>query len=318
MLDEILSSKKSSVNKCRGSGASETYTVRWIAYYYALKCDLPDQTAIIQAGTNKKAALGFSVRLKRLLDKIPEVYAVRPKGVKPDEYELNTGGIIKYMPANASAPRGLENIADVVQEEVAWWDLTDDVEVYNAVQSLYAKSHARITHLTTPHGKRGIYYDVVWGQEKSTFKKILVNWREVCGLPVRDTGSLLPYYPLTRKDMDALRRECVYNWKHDTDGYRAWYRKTIGPEKKVPIQRIINLDDYVIDPNAVLEDYRDKRATYDQEYDNQFIASEYSVFGDFDETEELIAWDMDKALAKYNVPGMPRSKLAEDLRGDAW
>ena len=320
MLRDILSHDKSSINKCRGSGASEMFTVRWLLYYYGLKNPMPDRTGIVRAGIKKNLALEFSTRLKELADKIPEVYAVKPRGDKPDTYEFNTGGVLEYLSANESAPRGKANVGDIADEEIAFWDLVDDKEVFAAAQSLFAKSHARIVQLTTPKGKRGGYYNDVWGVENSEYYKILINWREVCGLPVRDMNQLKTMYPLNIKDIQNLRRECLYNWKHDVDGYRAWYRGVVGPDRILPIHKLVKqVPHFVIDPNAVISDYIQNRNIYDQEYDNQFVSSEFTVLGDFIEKDNLEPWNLDAMLDKYNVPGKPRARVLQDLKdGEKW
>ena len=84
---------------------------------------MPDRTGIVRAGIKKNLALEFSTRLKELADKIPEVYAVKPRGDKPDTYEFNTGGVLEYLSANESAPRGKANVGDIADEEIAFWDL---------------------------------------------------------------------------------------------------------------------------------------------------------------------------------------------------
>jgi len=205
MMQNYFKHRKNSKNKCRGDGTTEIKTVRWMVFKYGVMNTVKNHKCVIMPGTSSKLTNEISTRIKALCDKIPQIYqgGVTPKSLAPQKFEFVTGGRIELTSATPDADRGYDNVGDVSQEEVAHWELHDDTPVFYATQGVYEKTKCHIDHNTTPRGKRGFYWDLVWSPEAtSDFHKQVVNWREVVGLPINHLVLhllkqilLMPYCP---------------------------------------------------------------------------------------------------------------------------
>lgn len=295
MIQHYHNHRRMSQNKCRGSGSSEILTVRWLTFKYAVLNTIYNHKAIVCAGTRLKSTLEFSKRAKQLLDKIPQVYQEIPTSDEPREFRFKTGGQILYYPASSSAIRGIENVGDIILEECAHWNLQDDVEVYRATEFVYTKTRCHILHLTTPRGKRGFYYDKVWDMEARTnYSRYLINWREVVGMPVRNVQELFDRPFDTPDQILAVRRQCKKDYETDNE-YKAWFDNYFGG---MSIQTILDVPNIILDVNHIIEQAQNNPNDYDQELDNQFIASENRAIGDFVE-EDFDAVDLRAQLEKF-------------------
>lgn len=306
MLDNYHSHKRLSQNKCRGSGSSEMFTVRYMVFKYAVMNTVYNHKCITCAGTRLATALEFSKRAKQLCDKIPQIYETIPVSEQPEEIKFKSGGRLKYFPAAASAIRGQENVGDIILEECAHWNLVDDVEVYRATEFIYTKTKCHILHLTTPRGKRGFYYRKVWDPECLTkYFKHTINWREITGVPVQDVEELFPKnikknfgmdVIKTPKDVNHIREICLKKYTKDIL-YAEWLDQFFDG---LPIQTIIDVPNIILDLNHIIEQAEAQRNDYDQELDNQFIASENRAIGDFFE-EDFKPIDLRKQLENFDL-----------------
>lgn len=287
LLDAHLTNNKMATNKCRGAGASELITVRYNAYWYS-KFSKPGQRALISAGMSQKHAQVFLGRIKEILDKIPFIYHEPPNSDEPDEIHIKRGGKINTVPATPNAFRSYQNVTHVDLEESSFWDLIDDKPVLKAVKPLIAKSNTRLASLTTPNGQRGFVWDDIFSPTATTksWKKVRINWREVVGIPEPDPENL-EGKDLSFSGLDYLRKQYVRRYDTDKE-YRKWYNGFF----EVPIKVLINVPVPIININEVLTTYFDNRAEYDQEFDNQFLLSEYRAFGDFEFREDYdqVTW----------------------------
>ena len=77
MMKNYFIHRKYSQNKCRGSGASEILTIRYMVFKYAVLAKEKNRKCIILPGTSSKLSDEFSTRIKAICDKIPQIYSRR-------------------------------------------------------------------------------------------------------------------------------------------------------------------------------------------------------------------------------------------------
>ncbi len=297
MLDNYHNHKRLSQNKCRGSGSSEMFTVRYMVFKYGVMNTIYNHKCLISAGTRLAAALEFSKRAKYLCDKIPQIYESIPINDAPETIRFKTGGRIIYLPANASAIRGQENVGDIILEECAHWNLLDDIEVYRASEFVYTKTKCHILHLTTPRGKRGFYYVKVHDPASKTKYYIhTINWREITGVPVQHVEKLFGFEFKTQADVIKIRNICRQQYKVDFD-YREWFDEFF---HGMTIDEVTDVPNIILDLNHIIEQAENNRSDYDQELDNQFIATQNRAIGDFQE-EEFDPIDLRKQIEDFDL-----------------
>lgn len=296
MIENYHKHRRMSQNKCRGSGSSETLTVRWLSFKYAVLNTTYNHKALISAGTRQAAAVEFMTRMKPLLDRIPQVYEKIPTTDNPSDYRFKGGGRIYAFPASPSAIRGQENVGDIVLEECAHWNLTDDVEVYRASEFVYTKTRCHILHLTTPRGKRGFYYDKVWDPDSQTkYFKHTINWREVTGIPVRNVEELFDTEFNSTEDILRVRKQCKKDYETDAE-YKAWFDNFFGG---MSMRTVLDVPNIILDVNHIIEQAQFHPNDFDQELDNAFIASENRAIGDFVE-EDFDPVDLRAQIEQFN------------------
>lgn len=302
--------KKYSENKCRGSGTTEILTIRWMIFKYGVLNETPNRKCVIVPGTSGKLTVEISTRIKAICDKIPQIYDRIPTSQKPMEFQFVKGGRIVLTSATADAIRGWENVGDIVLEEVAHWDMIDDMPVYNTTQAVHTKTQCHVFHSTTPRQKRGFYYNLVWDETaKSDFYKNVTNWREIVGLPVPLIEDLQRHIyehgDITPKDLVAMRKQLVKLYKDDPE-YRDWYKTFERQGERVfyhdgrliPINQLVKVPIPILDINSIIRDSITFRPEYDQELDNQFIATNSRAIGDFVE-EDFNPLDLREQIDKF-------------------
>ena len=317
-IENYLKHKKYSENKCRGSGTTEILTIRWMIFKYAVLNITPNRKCVIVPGTSGKLTVEISTRIKAICDKIPQIYDKIPTSQRPMEFQFKTGGRIVLTSATADAIRGWENVGDIVLEEVAHWDMIDDLPVYNSSQAVHTKTQCHVIHSTTPRQKRGFYFNLVWDESAtSDFYKNVTNWREIVGLPVPLIEDLQKHVEengdITPKDVTTMRDQLSQLYKTDAE-YRNWYetferqgvKVFYHDEKLIPIDDLMAVPIPILDINSIIRDSITFRPEYDQELDNQFIATNSRAIGTFreedyspldlrtqiDNFEEDKSWDM--------------------------
>ena len=292
--------RKLSRNKCRGSGDSEILTIRYMIFKYGVLETERNRKCIILPGTSSKLSSEFSTRLKAICDRIPQIYRKVPTSDKPTEFVFKTGGRIVLTTATPDASRGFENVGDLILEEVAHWELIDDMPVYYATEGVFEKTRCHIIHATTPRGKRGFYYDLVWSPDATSedYYKHHTNWREIIGLPVRTVEELWQLGEITPKMLDQLREKCLEDYETDNT-YRDWYNHYfLDNGETIPIGELVNIPTPILDINGIVNDSKTDRSYYDQELDNQFISGENRAIGDFLE-QDYNSPDMAEILRNY-------------------
>lgn len=325
MLDNYLANPKYSQNKCRGSGSSEVISVRYMIFKYGFMNLIPHHKCVIIPGTSSKLSDEFSIRIKELCDKIPEIMEFIPDSPKPKEFNFKSTGRIVLSSASANAIRGFDNVGDVILEEVAHWNLEDDTPVYSACQFVHQKTKCHILHVTTPFGRRGFYFDKVWSEDaQSTFFTDLINWREIAGLPVErvedlyedvlhENFGLRPQTIIVKKSIDGQAEDVkktvyiqnmqdmqhirdILKTKYETDPkYHDWFNRYFDG---LSFHEVTNVPILILDINEVINQSIESRTDYDQELDNQFTATENRAIGDF-ERANYKAIDLNN-LQNYN------------------
>lgn len=316
-LENYHNHKKYSENKCRGSGTTEIITIRYMIFKYAVLNQMANRKCVIVPGTSGKLTLEISTRIKAICDKIPQVYDIIPTSQRPTDFHFRTGGRIVLTSATADAIRGWENVGDIILEEVAHWDMVDDMPVYNSSQAVHTKTQCHVFHSTTPRGRRGFYYNLVWDETAtSDFFKNVTNWREVIGLPVPQIEDLQKhiqeYGEISIKDLKAMRKQLVDLYKTDIE-YKQWYMNFSKGgvkvfwhnEKLIPIEELVDVKIPILDINSIIRDSITFKPEYDQELDNEFIATDSRAIGDFRE-EDYDPMDLRKQIDNFE----------EDLRLD--
>lgn len=307
MMQNYFRHRKYSKNKCRGDGTTEILTVRWNVFKYGVLENTKNRKCIIMPGTSAKLSTEISTRIKALCDRIPQIYKVIPVSEAPMKFWYKTGGRIELTSATPDASRGYENVGDIDQEEVAHWELVDDMPVYYASEGVHDKTRCHINHNTTPRGKRGFYYNVIWAPDaKSNYYKHIVNWREVVGLPVQKIEDLYEYGNIDDKLLSKLRKDLVRRY-HEDPQYKIWYDTFEKSGEKVfydngnliPIEEIVDIPMPILDINAIVSGSLTNRQHYDQELDNEFISGENRAIGEFQEAN-LQADDLHAQIQKYN------------------
>ena len=301
MMLNYFRHRKYSQNKCRGSGASEILTIRYMVFKYAIMTVVKNRKCIILPGTSSKLSNEFSTRIKYLCDKIPQIYKRMPTSDKPMEFSFKSGGRIVLTSATVDADRGFENVGDIIQEEVAHWELVDDSGVYYASEGVFDKTRCHIIHSTTPRGKRGFYWDLVWSPDAKgkDFYKHTTNWREITGVPVQTVEELYPYGNIDDTIISTLRAQCLEKYKNDAE-YRTWYESFFTDnEGFIPIEELMDIPIAIIDINAIVGDSQTDRSHYDQELDNQFISGENRAIGQFVEID-MKPDDLATQIQKFN------------------
>ena len=288
MVEEYEATNYFGDNKCRGAGASELITIRHLAYKY-ITTRVKDRKGLIMAGTNVDAANTLMHRIKEVCDKIPFVYRFPPKSDYPHAIFFKFGMILS-LAANPNIVRSYENVGDIVYEESAFWKLNNDIPVLMAGEPHVGKSSAHIGCLSTPNGQRGFMWTKIFDPEiKSKYHRHVLNWREVCGLPVQNLEEISDYdfirqQPILKidiSDRSVVEKYFVKKYKTDKE-YKKWFD---GFFQGKPLSLILSIKFPVLNPLEVIATYFTDREEYDQEYDNQFTLSESRAFGDFSEVE---------------------------------
>lgn len=317
MMTNYFRHRKYSKNKCRGDGTTEILTVRWNVFKYGVLDIVKNRKCVILPGTSSKLSNEISTRIKELCNRIPQIYKNGiPNSEAPQKFFYKTGGRIELTSATPDADRGYENVGDIDQEEVAHWDLQYDRPVYYASEGVYDKTRCHITHNTTPRGKNGFYYDLVWDPlANSDFYKHIVNWREVVGLPVEKIEDLYDVGFITDELLDHLRQQLLYKYKNEP-AYKEWYNTFEKSGVKVfwdngeliPIEELVDVPVPILDVNAIVSDSQTDRSHYDQELDNEFISGEFRAIGQFEEVD-LKPDDLRMQIEKYDQGSLEESEF---------
>jgi len=143
------------LNCSRQSGKSTMAAI--LALHQAL--NEPGSLVLILAPAERQA--------KELFSKVAEAYRTLGHVIPAESYrklgmELANGSRIEALPGTEKTVRGFSGVDLLIVDEAA---RVDD-GLYHAVRPMLAVSGGRLLMLSTPFGKRGVFYEVWAGQEE--------------------------------------------------------------------------------------------------------------------------------------------------------
>lgn len=141
--------------------------------YYAIYGFMKGYKSIIIPGTKASLSEDHIVVLKNLLDHGGYWELVDEEKTKRDRLMFKDGTEIRAMPSNTSTVRGL-TVKYVFMDEAALFNDVEQKEILNSVRPLIATTKGRITMVSTPKGRRGIFYSAVTADP--TWHKIPMPW----------------------------------------------------------------------------------------------------------------------------------------------
>jgi len=162
------------INKARKIGVSEL-TLRMIAH----KCftDYAGFQIMIVAGNRAWYAEKLMHRFQNLFWRIRGEVRDTTAG----RMVLKNKTEILAVPSNSTALRGLERVKCILLDEAAHFNIVDDTKVYNALAPNLANTNGDFIIISTPKGKRGLFYDL-WTTEESRFYKHTMPYQISLGL----------------------------------------------------------------------------------------------------------------------------------------
>lgn len=207
-IENYESHRYYSQNKIRGSGITEILPIRHMAYKYGVINNIKSRKYLLSAGQSRSVAVGFFKRMVDLLKPYAKIiFEELPNYANPKFLKFRTGGEGYALPSEPNAPRGLENVGDVILDEAAFWDMTEDEPVLKAFEPFVTKSGAKIGVFSTPNGQRGFFWNKIWNPEITTkYFKHLVTLEQVEDVaePIIDIDEVRR---LQKEDPDLFAQE---------------------------------------------------------------------------------------------------------------
>lgn len=162
------------INKARKIGISET-VLRIIAF----KCfyDYAAYQILLVAGNRVQHAQRLMRRFQKLFDKISDHVAEKTA----DKLVLKNGTEIIALPSNDTALRGPERVKCIFLDEAAHFNIIDDSRVYDALAPNLDNTDGDFIIVSTPNGKRGMFYDL-WTDKENRFYKLPLPYTVSLGL----------------------------------------------------------------------------------------------------------------------------------------
>lgn len=167
-IDAAINKKRRVIiNKSRKIGVTET-VLRSIAMNCFFRYAGYD--IMIVAGNRMLQAEATLDRFSRLfengftdLDGVHFSYSDLIKKSTKSSMKLFNGTTIRVFPADAEAVRGPDHVICVFLDEAAFIRKKDDAAVYGALRPNIANTDGDLIIVSTPNGKRGIFYDL-WNE----------------------------------------------------------------------------------------------------------------------------------------------------------
>lgn len=162
------------INKARKIGISEI-VLRIIAF----KCfsDYAGYQILLVAGNRVQHAQRLMRRFQKLFEKISQEVSDRTT----DRLILKNGTEVMALPSNDTALRGPENVKCIFLDEAAHFNIINDQDVYNALEPNLSNTDGDFIIVSTPNGKRGMFYDL-WIDNENRFYKSALPYTVSLGL----------------------------------------------------------------------------------------------------------------------------------------
>lgn len=109
------------------------------------------------AGTREKTAKKIQTRLRALFNNIENTVADNGTDLW---FKLKNGTEFESLPSNSEAIRGDTKIGAIGVDEAAHFDMVDDSKVIDAIMPISDTNLADLFLRSTPHGKRGFFYNI--------------------------------------------------------------------------------------------------------------------------------------------------------------
>lgn len=156
------------INKSRKIGVSEI-----ILRIIAFKCfnSYEGSQIMLVAGNRIQHARRLMRRFQRLFDNIRD----HVEHESSDYMKLTNNTEVFAFPSNDTALRGLENVICVFLDEASHFNVIDDTDVYNALEPNLVNTSGDFIIVSTPNGKRGMFYDL-WQDKTNQFYKHEMPW----------------------------------------------------------------------------------------------------------------------------------------------
>ena len=162
------------INKARKIGVSEI-VLRIIAF----KCfsTYEGYQIMLVAGNRMQHAHRLMRRFQKLFVNINEFVSDKTA----DRMLLTNGTEIMAMPSNDTALRGPEKVKCIFLDEAAHFNIINDEDVYNALEPNLSNTNGDFIVVSTPNGKRGMFYDL-WIDNENRFYKLPLPYTVSLGL----------------------------------------------------------------------------------------------------------------------------------------
>ncbi len=162
------------INKARKIGVSEI-----ILRIIASRCfsDYAGYQVMLVAGNRVQHAQRLMRRFQNLFDKISHEVADKTA----DRMILRNGTEVMAMPSNDTALRGPERVKCIFLDEAAHFNIINDQDVYTALEPNLANTDGDFIIVSTPNGKRGMFYDL-WTDRENRFYKLTLPYTVSLGL----------------------------------------------------------------------------------------------------------------------------------------
>ena len=116
-------------------------------------------------------------RFQSLFTNIPETIL----DTTADRTLLTNRTEVIAIPASSSASRGFERVKCILLDESAHFNVIDDKKVYSGLTPNLANTNGDYYIVSTPNGKRGMYYGL-WMDQENQFYKHMMPYQISLGL----------------------------------------------------------------------------------------------------------------------------------------
>ena len=162
------------INKARKIGVSEI-----ILRIIAFNCftEYKGYQVMLVAGNREKHAQKLMQRFQKLFERISDEVIDKTA----DKLVLRNGTEVLAFPSTSSALRGLERVKCIFLDEAAHFNIIEDHKVYDALAPNLDNTDGDFIIVSTPNGKRGMFYDL-WTDQENEFLKHAMPYTISLGL----------------------------------------------------------------------------------------------------------------------------------------
>lgn len=141
--------------------------------YYAIYGFMKGYKSLIIPGTKAALSEDHIGNMKSIIEIGEYTDLIDPEKTRKDRIIFKDKTEIRAMPSNTTTVRGLA-VKFVFLDEAAMFDDIEQREILNSIRPLIATTRGKITMISTPKGRRGIFYAVVTSD--STWNKMYLPY----------------------------------------------------------------------------------------------------------------------------------------------